>query len=220
MNLPHRTSASAIIAILCIHAAAVAESFTTVLEFAPEVSDNGQYLNAEFDFQSRFTSIDSVTLNFTMPQGYQGVAVAGGYFSLVKYLLTSIHEAGVGPHFGYDLGGPPAPPSLGTTTFSIPASSPQQFSFFPPTVSTDPPTYMWPDFLYSGDGSISITDYAMSTSGFGGVPEPVTSSISWLLPGAITDASITVAGTSVPEPPTALVFALGVLIAMPRWRDR
>ena len=220
MNSPHRTSAAAIIALLCIHAAAVAESFTTVLNFAPKFGDNGQYLGAEFDFQTRFTTIDSVTLNLTMPQGYEGTALAGGYFSLTKEFWTNIGEAGAAPNFGYYLGGPPAAPSLGTATFSIPASSPQQMGFFPPTVFTDPPIYMWPDFLFSGYGSISITDFTTGTTGFTGGTGPFSTSVSWLLPGAVTDASITVVGTAVPEPPTGLVLVLGVLIAVPRWRGR
>jgi hypothetical protein len=153
-----------------------------------------------------------------MPQGYEGTAVEAGYSSLTKNLWTSIVEPGAAPNFGYYLGLPPGSPSLGAATFSIPANSPQQIGFFPPTVFTGPPIYMWPNFLFSGNGTISITDFATSTSGFTGGTGPFSTSISWLLPGAVTDASITIVGTVVPEPPTALVLTIGVLIAASRWR--
>jgi hypothetical protein len=200
------------IATFCTCAEAQADTFTVPLNFSSQSGDGGQYLSADYDFQTQFSEIDSATLHFTMPGGYLGIAVAAGYSSVFSQLWMVVHPSDTVPTFGYILGGAPTP-LIGTNAFEVPINSPQQFGFYPPVVFTDPPVNLWPDFLFSGTGNLAITDFVTTSSGFQGTPlpdevPPPTSTQTWQLPGEVTDASLTIVGTAVPEPPTAILLAL------------
>ncbi len=193
------------------------DTFTAPLSFAVQTGTNGQYLSANYDFHTQFSEIDSVTLQFTMPDGYEGSGVAGGYFSIFSQLWMAIQNIDTVPNFGNFIGGPPpADPSLRTTTFDIQADSPQQFSLYDLGLGTDGNPR--PDFLNSGTGIVAMTNYQTESFGFQGSPNPdpsapTSTTITWLLPGDITDASITVVGTAAPEPSAFILLALAAISA-------
>jgi hypothetical protein len=209
MKPPIWTTGAALVVLLCTHRFVLAESFTAPLTFSAKSGDSGEYFVADFDLHTRFSAIDSVTVNFRMPQGYEGTAMAGGSFSLTKQLWINVGEVGAAPNFGSYLGEPPGAQFLGTSIFNFPADSPQQVRLSPPALPRDPPIDLWPDFLFSAQGSVSFTDYTVSSTGFIGGNGPFTTSISWVLPGPATDATITFVGTAVPEPSTLLLTTIG-----------
>jgi hypothetical protein len=57
---------------------ALAETFTVPLTPAIANGQLGNYLSADFDFETSFSKIDSVTLEFVMPDGYEGNAATTG----------------------------------------------------------------------------------------------------------------------------------------------
>ena len=207
-------------AIFCCEAAG-AETFTVPLDVSSRTGDGGQYLSADFDFHIAFSQIDSITLSFRMPSGYEGTALAGGYFSVFSQLWTVLHGTGTAPTFGSLIGGPETGnPFLGVNLFQVPANSVQQIGFYPPVVFTDPPDNLWPDFLFSGAGSLAVTDYQVATSGVfqggGFFPDDGQgmTTISWNLPGEFSDARLTIVATPVPEPATVGLACEAVLLSL------
>ncbi len=57
---------------------AIAETFTVPLNPVEQTAANGNYLSAPFDFGTAFSRIDSITLEFIMPGGYEGTAMTTG----------------------------------------------------------------------------------------------------------------------------------------------
>src|SRR5262249_38962700 len=98
-----------------------AEIYTVPLSLSEVTGTDGQYLTADFDFHTQFSSIDAVSVNFTMPTGYEGIAVAYGFSSVVSQVWVAINGGNNAPAFGYLLGPSPSNPQLSRAEFTIPA---------------------------------------------------------------------------------------------------
>jgi hypothetical protein len=216
----NRSNAVIAIVLTCMCLQAQADTFTTPLAFAPQSNDAGQYLSADFDFHTPFASIDSVTLQFSMPNGFVGEDIENFYGAIHNELWIALHSVDTAPTFGVaDL------TNLYNFTSGVPAGVPQQFGFdkrivlsltYPPILLSD----AWPDFLFSGRGSVGIADYQSIFQ----VEVAGNILISNLLPlstAEIDDASITIDGTTVPEPATlCLLLAGGIFSIAAKYRGQ
>jgi hypothetical protein len=213
MKIPRQIILVPLIWALCSHTLAKADTITTTLNLTETTGASGQYLSADFDFHVAFSHIDSVALSFTIPNGYDAIDVAGGYFAVSSQLWMVLHSLDTSPTFGYFLPPGNSASDLGTQFLSVPAGQVQQIGLFPPVIFYGPPDSPWPGFLYSGKGSLAIADLRYNSSGFAPVG-PVTTTTSWELPGEISNFNLTITGTVVPEPMTILLLAEGAVPTM------
>ena len=189
---------------MCLQAQA--DTFTTPLAVAPQINDGGQqYLSADFDFHAPFASIDSVTLQFSMPNGFVGQDIENFYGAIHNEIWIALHSVDTAPTFGLaDL------TDLYNFAVRVPPGVPQQFSMHE-TVSLNlsfEPSYAWPDFLFSGRGSVGVANYQSRYQPelAGGI---VISNLLPLSAAEIDNASITIDGTVVPEPQSLHLLIVG-----------
>ncbi|HEY2760744.1 MAG TPA: PEP-CTERM sorting domain-containing protein [Pirellulales bacterium] len=219
----------AFLASACVCARLRAEVFTAPLELVEKSGDRGQYLSGDFDFHTQFSQIDSVTLNFTMPKGYQGTSVVTDSSTLSRELSIRLHSLTTPAGFLTEPDVFPIYSAFALTLGAddVPFSVPQQ-SYLRALVAIDPATdeqfNYWPDYLYSGQGSLAVTDFQrLSTYSVIGEPstgDPAITTITWLLPGEIANTSLTIVGTAVPEPGAGLLMAIGAVGILLRGRIR
>lgn len=199
---------------------ALAETYSVSLNPTAASDARGLYLSASFDFGTAFSHINSVTLRFEMPSGYEGTAFTTGNSSTYRDLALVVHD---------DTSPIVDPRQLESTTalaagsFRVLPQTPVEFGFgnnyvvFP---GETPPEANWPSFLLSGHGKVSFVDvtdgsYYPLPDGIGG-----SSSTSWSSPGEVTSATLTVEGTAVPEPGvTVLMLTIGA-VAVPTLRRK
>jgi hypothetical protein len=199
---------------LCTTSRLHAETFTVTLTPTEQAGDLGMYLSAPFDFGTAFSEIQSVTLEFMMPGGYQGTAVTTGNSSVFRSLNLLLYDAAIPmPDYWYN-----SAASLGGSAFNVRAGTPAEIRF----VYSDDAPPDWPDFLFTGIGQVGWADtFHASHHLIGSGME--SSSISWLLPGEIQSAQLKVVGTPIPEPSSHLMLLVGGL-AVPFcrhvWRRR
>ena len=181
---------------------------------------HGDYLSAEFDFGTKFTDVESVTLEFTLPNGYQGSIATTGNTIYSRNIDLVLH----------DLGTSAADQNPTDTRFgrrqsllNISAASPYSFQFKDLTDFGNPlfAGIAWPDFVLQGRGQVSLIDIFMASS------QPLMQeagsnpTISWSPPSEISGLRLTVVGTLVPEPNSALICLIGVAsLTMFRGRHR
>jgi hypothetical protein len=194
-----------------------ADLYTVPLSLSEVTGANGQYLSADFDFHTQFSSIDAVTVSFAMPAGYEGTAIASGYSSIFSQMWVVITGGSNAPVFGYIIGPPFSNPQLSTAQFMIPAGVAQQDAWLYGDLVDDPGDIALespqPDFLFAGKGSVAWSDVVSKSYGFGPLDGPSTFTITWQVPDEIIDASITISGTAVPEPSGVVLLAIAAVIA-------
>lgn len=184
-------------------------TYSMPLTLETEVGAHGEYRVAAFDFGVEFAQIESINLEFVMPEGYEGTALTTGnssYWSQLSIGITDVNSSSIG--FG-ELHNPPL--ALAITLFNLPADQTSEFAFPPYQVfSWDgepliPPT--WPEFAFDGLGQVIFID--VNRSSFHPLPtgDAISSSTTWGDPGAIESVRLTIVGTPVPEP-TAVSYLL------------
>jgi hypothetical protein len=168
MSFSNRVLGIAFVLLICGCPIVLAVTFTVPLSLAEKTGSEGKYLSADFDFQTAFSHVDSVTLNFFMPNGYAGTGIAGGYFSVFSNLWMVVHSVDSPVTVGYFIS-PGSPDSdLAENFFQVPAGTSQQLSLYPPAIffGDGPFDYPWPDFLFSGKGNVALTEVVDASSGF------------------------------------------------------
>jgi hypothetical protein len=201
-------------------ACVVAATMTVPLSPVVTAGPHGDYLSAEFDFGTKFADIDSVTLEFTLPNGYQGFIATTGNSISSRNIDLVLH----------DLGTSAADPNPTDTRFgrrqsllNISAASPYSFQFKDLTDFGNPlfAGIAWPDFVLQGRGQVSLIDIFVVSS------QPLLqeagsiSTTSWSPPSGMSGLSLTIVGTLVPEPNSVLICLFGVAsLAMFRRRHR
>jgi hypothetical protein len=196
-----------------------AETFTITLTPSEQTSEFGMYLAAPFDFGTAFSEIQSVSLEFVLPSGYQGTAVTTGNSSAFSSLEMLLYDAAIPvPDYWYN-----STSSLGASAFNVRAATPAEFRFaYSVSLGGDDSPPDWPDFLFTGIGQVGWADTIHASRHLIGSGME-SSSTSWLLPGEIQSARLTVVGTPIPEPASNLLLLIGAL-AVPFcshvWRRR
>lgn len=202
----HRVMLALLAIVTSAHSSVIAETFTVPLTPAVSMGTHGDYLSASFDFGTSFSRIDSVTLEFVMPAGYEGTAVTTRNSTYTRYLSTLIHDA---TSLIDDLSFDPFQ-SLSNLSFHVTAGVPNELQYdrfivFP---GGDPADHMWPEFLFGGSGRVEFID--IHSSSFHPLPSGTTVSFStsWLIPPEIVSAQLKIVGTAVPEPATWQLMAV------------
>jgi hypothetical protein len=166
---------------------------------------HGDYLSAAFDFGTKFSDIESVNLEFLMPDGYQGWMMFSGSGVHRKSLEIVLHEDGSPIEEVYydDIYYATA---LNISVEHVAAGIVLQTGF---GVWIEPYNYPWPNFLLDGHGRISF--FSNDQSFYSPLLDLDDSyRTTWTTPGAIHSAQLTIVGTTVAEP-AAAVF---VIVAM------
>ena len=180
--------------------ASIAGSYSLPLEFEVRSAPSGTYLAAPFDFEQKFERIESVRLELVLPGGYQGTAMTTGNSFYLRDLNFLIHDPAT-PIDSY-LNADPAM-TLHSSLFNIPDGAAEvQFRgrTFPLNFDSEPwlmePSY--PDYLLAGRGELDIVDRSSTTSGLLS-PGGGTTTTSWMPPGQILSARLTIETGTVPE---------------------
>lgn len=193
-----------------------AETFTISLDLQVEANASGEYLSASYDFGTRFSEVESVQLEFVMPEGYEGSAVSTGNSTYTRNLAISIDDGRTAlDSVVYDLSF-----ALRASPFAIPAGEtntihlrPHWSIFGEPGVVPD-----YPSFLLDGKGRANFVE--VRTASFHPLPEgnATSFSTSWNLPGPIDQARLTIVATPVPEPSCVSLLAIAICLAWIRIR--
>jgi hypothetical protein len=198
-------------ALMCSASQADDETFTISLVPSAEAGLHGSYLSAPFDFGTAFSEIESLTLRFAMPGGYEGSAVSTGNSFYWRSLNVVLHPADTpAPEYWQN-----SPSSLGALTLDVRPNAETEFRFlYSVSFGNDPAPPSWPEFLYTGIGRVGWTDEFFS--GLHPLPDgvPTSSSTSWALPGEIQSAELIIVGTPVPEPASLLLVAASIAVSL------
>ena len=190
-------------------AGAYAATFTVPITLEEATAPDGSYLSAPFDFGISFSQVESLTLEFVMPSGYEGTVLSTGNSSYIRSLGIVSHDASAQIELLLPLG---ATYSLSQSVFRIPAEATTSIGFL------SPPLYIgerievastWPSFVLQGSGRIALIDISSSYSHPLPTKIVVSSTITWSTPGSVIVASLTIVGTPVPEPHCLLLLLLG-----------
>jgi hypothetical protein len=210
----------AVLLALCAPSFARADRFTVALNLTEQLGVYGGYLSAPFDFGTSFSEIESVTLQFVMPGGYQGFAATTGNSSVIRSLDLLLYPvAAPVPEIWQN-----SATSLGTSALDISAGTLDEFRFvYSVSSGNDSLPLDWPDFLLTGRGQVGWVDEVYASHH--PLPDrmPFSSTTSWVLPGEIRSAQLTIVGTPVPEPASVVLIAAGAVIAISYcwiWRRR
>ena len=195
---------------------AFAESYTVPLEFIVKPSAHGNFASAPFNFGREFSQISSVRLNFVMTERFEGFAYTTGNstgFHTLEFVIQDqgsvLDESGnFDPYY-----------TLHSTSFGIPVGS-AAMGFGGHSISFDdtpPASPSWPAFLMGGTGELDIIDLSsVAFHPIGGTE--FSYSQSWSAPASIQTATLTIEVSSVPEPHTLLLAAVGLLPHVSRRR--
>ncbi|MEX2140140.1 MAG: hypothetical protein WD894_12820 [Pirellulales bacterium] len=205
----HEALVGIVLFILCGPSVLSAESLTVTLTPAQQTGAHGTYFSAPFDFGTAFSEIESVRLEFVMPGGYEGYAASTGNSFYSRALALVIHDAEMPITSVWSLD---IATALSASVHDVrPGESTQwdfRRSFAPGEVVPSP---NWPDFLFQGAGRIEWIDVFDSSVRPQLGEAPTTITTTWLPPGEIQSAQLTIVGTPVPEPASALLVAMGAL---------
>ena len=189
---------------------AIAETFTVPLNPVEQTAANGNYLSAPFDFGTAFSRIDSITLEFIMPGGYEGTAMTTGNSSFFSELKFVLHDSDQPPDVPIN-----SSASLVSSAFRISTGATSEFPFFLNVFVVgeefDP---IWPDFLYSGAGRVAWIEEIHAS--YHPLPDgiPLRSTTTWLSPDEIVSPTLTIVGIPVPEPGSILMLLVGMIVAI------
>lgn len=184
-------------------------AFTVPLSLSVETGPYGDYLSSSFDFGTSFAQIDSITLDFAMPSGYEGSFASTGNSSFSRSLALVLHDPSVLITSPWSIS-----PENGITQLmghvgtveSVSVRLFREGSFSIPGRSVG---RVLPNFLVQGYGQIAFIDTYESR--FHPLPDRITvsSSTSWMPPLGIVNASLTVIGVPAPEPNSILMVLIG-----------
>lgn len=198
------------------------EVFVAELNPTPVFGEEGDFLSSTFDFGTRFSSIDSVSLQLTSEEGFSGVSFRGGAASANSFLTATVDD------------GVAATPTL-STAFSFPANDQIAAAFTTRLIADEPATirlralapfspfsvgreidsfFPGPDFLLDGRGRVALANVSTLSSLTG------LFDVMQRLPAGITDAQLIIVGTAVPEPGPAVLLLTGVLAQLAGFRTR
>ena len=200
-------------------ACVVAATMTVPLSPVVTAGPHGDYLSAEFDFGTAFSNVESLTLEFTLPNGYQGFLSSTGTSTSSRNLEVMVHDPAI----------PLDDPRLADlrfrrsqSLFDVPATTEYALRFKDLSEFGKPllAGAAWPKFMLQGYGQVSLTDILMSSSQQL-VDGSESDNFSWSPPSEISGLRLTVVGTLVPEPNSALICLIGVAsLTMFRGRHR
>lgn len=182
------------------HSISSAATVTVPLNFQPGDSNQGPYLSAAFDYGAIFSNIETVSLSFTLEQGFDGDIVTTGNITYSRLLGLMLLEDAAPPETVAFSGGP-----LGRLLLDVPEN--QMFSnrFFGPgsTLVLETGELIpgeWPEFLYNGSGHVVMADIRWSQTH--PLPDNIITSelIAWSAPAGLANATLTITGRSIPEP--------------------
>lgn len=177
-------------------------------------SPGGDYIVADFDFGTRFSEIETVSLEFWMPEGYEGGGLVGGTFMTTKNLVALIfgkddHLDLTADHFSAPSGSEkrqfvtvPADHSVETRM-----STPELCGVLEGEYVCGAPR--WPIAIESGAGRVAFFDEFLMYSFSGPGAGQALAVREYGLPRDVSEGYVTVVGTLVPEP-----GALGMLLAV------
>jgi hypothetical protein len=217
-----RTAIWTCVALAGFELSASAATFTTPLPLVEATGPEGAFLTAVFDFDRQFTEIEAVSIHFVMSEGFQGTSATTGNSTYTRSLNGVLHDGDV--PMKPDTDGVYAWPfgHFGKSKSHIDAGEAAEFRFrqyvYTPPGGGETRVYPpWPDFLLAGQGRFSFVD--ISTSSFHpiGNPELGSSTTTWMAPDGLESATLTIVGTAVPEPGSALL-ALFAIAACVSWR--
>jgi hypothetical protein len=205
MSRRYRMSLLLFITLGAHHSLSGAADFSVPITNLSPVSD-GSHVSGDFDFGGSFSRVESLEIEFVMPNGYQGSAptVDNAY---ARSLYFVIHAASDRIQFTASGLGFPLASSLFTNFYQVRPGVPAGFQFQSLTLPSAPPGLQrtFREFTNSGRGRVTLVDVELRHP-----DAPFGASVaSYALPGEITQARITITGTPVPEPRPLLMFFVG-----------
>ena len=205
---------------------ALGATFTVPLTGLDQPDGNNEFATADYDLNITFSHIESITLDFVMPDGYEGIYATTGNSTFSTSLEVVLHDL-------------EDPILLGPLPLPIlsPNAASQSINQVLPQISThlsfgntisicypngeypEPPTPEWPNFILSGQGRLSFIN--VNVSSYHPLPSGtvVSSSTNLNSPGGVSEAYLTIVGTPVPEP-SSLVILLSSVAFVSRYRNR
>lgn len=205
------------------HALASAATFRLPLVGLNQPDVDEGILTVDYDFGTAFSHIDSVALEFVMPNGFDGGGGTTGNSSWWRTLNVVLQ----GTEEPIDFSSSTAWPSYSSTLeyltgdlWRVYPQRPTKLGFLPPNLGigiicshgtcNEPFEPEWPDFVHSGRGSIAFFDFHQAS--YHPLPSgnTVSSSTSLGPAGKIESAYLTIVGTPVPEPNSLALLLIGL----------
>jgi hypothetical protein len=184
-----------------------AEVYTAPLTLSEQTSGSGPYVTADFDFHTQFSQIDSIAVQFTMPDGFSAASTE----TLHEYLWMHVRSMETAPTFSLI-----STNGVSGETIEVPTGMSQQYNMyvtFGLPIYIEPPPPPWPSFLYGGTGSVDIADLQQTL-----VQGPVVffgnTSNGPLSADQFADVSLIITGTAVPEPSGVILMAIAAVTAL------
>ena len=214
------------IAFLAVWAASsapvLAATFTVPLFPTIATAPAGNYLSTAFDFGTAFSQVESLTLEFALPGGYEGHAITTGNSSYFRSLSFILHDATVPITNAWSID---SEDGITRSVFHVPVTGSVSvdfsgFSYSFGGISVEP---SWPEFILQGQGRLAFID--VFESSFHPLPTGITvsSTTSWQPPAGIAGATLTIVGVPVPEPSSVLIPAISsafCIMCLTRRRQR
>lgn len=226
----------ALLALACFAATREARSETYQADLTGLVADahpEADYLQAAFSFPGRFRTIDAVRIEFETASGISEGNSTGNSSSFY-WLTVDLHSPRFDAFADRITGSWFLPPGLARTDFDV-AIERQLLQVYPwknvleidpysklPD-GTFPPdgeypadtvfTPFWPEFLYAGQGLVTVQSFAISSYhpiGLDGDTTDFSSIVGRLKPPPVTSATLFVTGTLVPEPAAWVLAAISL----------
>jgi len=200
--------------------------YVDLTEIKNDSHPDSNYLQAPFDFDTRFSQIDSVRLKLLMPSGF-GTALTTGNSTYISYLGAIIHGEGFELDISEALSNgfqsiPPLPRGSETSLKSyvfVPPNQKMEIGFAKPIRGAPGGELIilsegeivphldsfWPNFLHAGRGFVTLQ--AVETSSYhplnpSGDMSEYSFTQSFNNPPPVEFAQLVVEGTIVPEPGT------------------
>jgi len=214
-----------------------ADTFSVELsDITTDAHPAANYLQAHFDLGTSFRSIESVSLQLTMPNGYGSSSGTPEVYTQ-SYLRILLHQAGfdLSPRLPEsELYAIPPPLRLSDTQFAyqdyqqLRPNVPKTIEFHPyingcwPGCMIAPGhifEYYRPAFLYSGKGQVTLQASVFQSSFFGpdgGIDETTI----YTKPPAVTEATLVIEGTPTPETTSIGLLLVGLGLIAGRRQPR
>lgn len=206
--------------VAAVFSSALAESYSVLLNPVIQSEARGSYLSAPFDFAVEFSHVDTVKLTFVMPDGYVGTAFTTGNSFYFRDLVLLVHDLSSPLGSLYDIYDYYSPTALVNAVGGVSPNTLGEFGFGRPYITfpgDPPPELTWPDFIFSGRGNVSFIDsHETGLNLLSPIRTADDERMSWLPPGNILSARLTIEGTAAPEPGAMLLAGIGTLTAYAR----